>query len=1348
MKKIFKSFLCTLGALAVFSCAVDELNAPSPIEVPDGYTIQKFTALVDTKTEVIDGHTVWSTGDQIKLFWDGGDGVATLDGEGGSATGSFLCAVPDGKTVTCAVYPADAQAVVDGSNISVTFPEEQAGTFAAGNIAVSKVGEGNVLSFYNLNSFLAIQLVSDDVTKIEVESVAAGALVGTLPVNIAGDEPVFGDLESPAASVSMTAGVAGIYYISVLPGIDHDGGLLLKYYKGEEVSGTYMLDKALTTRRSHVLKFGEFEPDYNYYVTVGGAGKHNGLSWENAFSKDEMWALLAPDADSPDEVKAAKLAAVNGATFHLGAGEYALGDIPLLRFDEDNPVKLTFKGDYPAAGGEQDRTGAANRAFFSGEGSHAALILRGKINVTFDGIGFINGYGLDDEEASDDGETLKVSGSLDAVGDGVSITMRYCDVKDNTNVDAAKTGNSGNWGAGIRLKDVAVFNIDSVTFARNTSFAAAALSIRGVPAAVVNNCKFIDNSTTWKGGALFNTSGTNTTVSNCTFEGNSSTTASVSSDTGKINGGGAFTQSSGACSLINCEFINNNAYNIETGDSTIQGCGGAINVTGGDMTIESCSFSGNNAWRGGAIWAKSSGNVIFNNSIFTGNGSETTRGGGVAYLDKAIVFNNCTFGGDTTEEGNKALYGGALEVCGGTGTEVNGGLFKNNYAYDCGGAICQESNFTLGKYNGQPTYFIDNVAVNTGGAIHNEGSGTATFEGAVFYGNHNTSTESGNGGCVRVTGGTAKFNSCTFGGTADGEANYSVMDGGAMSLNGGTTTITDCEYIGNYAFNDDASRTDPDKGYGGAIDCYSGAKMTINGATFSGNVAWRGGAINLSASNNVTISDATFIGNGNQNTRDGGAVLIGGSKTYTFNDCIAKGNRGAYGGFVYCKSSGTTKINRGTFGGDNESDANVAKLEGTSSGSGGAFAQYEKSVIEIVEATIKGNYAESTGGGVYYSSSKNCTLKGCTIDGCHANYGGAFCTGTGTLGNAYLHGCTIENCYAMGGGAFLLRGSGTVSCSTYNGEGTIFHNNYADDGKFEVGKNYAKGGAIKMESDTQINLFRTMFVGNFAECGGAIYADNNQSSGTKYPNLFIDECTFDANYITNSWGPVISLDGYEYFIMNNCSVRGSYTTNTAADYQKDLRPSWICIDGVKMDGETPCGVTSISSCSILGNVQYSADGQSFTPLTENTSLVALWGKQTNYFTNNLILADSHDIDAIRGEGSETIDAVYNYLTMVNAVTFAPGDVGNVIGYNTRSDLDGLTWVESETNGEATTRGFWKWNGLINGSAPSMILGTDAKTRLTLCADFDSWLGGDREMDQRRVARVGDYWWPGAYQAND
>ena len=51
----------------------------------------------------------------------------------------------------------------------------------------------------------------------------------------------------------------------------------MTYYKGAEVSGTYYLNKNITTAANINITMGTVEAEGNYYVTVGGAGNKNGI---------------------------------------------------------------------------------------------------------------------------------------------------------------------------------------------------------------------------------------------------------------------------------------------------------------------------------------------------------------------------------------------------------------------------------------------------------------------------------------------------------------------------------------------------------------------------------------------------------------------------------------------------------------------------------------------------------------------------------------------------------------------------------------------------------------------------------------------------------------------------------------------------------------------------------------------------------------------------------------------------------------------------------------------------------------------------------------------------------------
>ena len=214
MKKMYRMLLCALGATMLFSCVKENFDELQENQIPEGYEMQKFTAVtLETKTtvEVNDdgthGATLWEKGDQLSIFWDGGKGTADLEGEGGATTGNFKGALPQGVRATYAVYPSSVPSSVDGSTVKVTIPAEQTGSFSAGNISVAEVGDANTLAFNNVNAFLHVQLVSEDITKITIESLAGQSLVGTVPVTFGEDGVEYAEVENGSSKGTMTKAV-------------------------------------------------------------------------------------------------------------------------------------------------------------------------------------------------------------------------------------------------------------------------------------------------------------------------------------------------------------------------------------------------------------------------------------------------------------------------------------------------------------------------------------------------------------------------------------------------------------------------------------------------------------------------------------------------------------------------------------------------------------------------------------------------------------------------------------------------------------------------------------------------------------------------------------------------------------------------------------------------------------------------------------------------------------------------------------------------------------------------------------------------------------------------------------
>ena len=1274
MKKFFTLLVAAVSASALFfSCSVKEINEPVDVVIPEGYVAVDFTASIEAVKSDIDaqGHTVWSDGDEIAVFWEDGQGTATLTSGAGTVSAVFRGVIPAGKTAQYAVYPADAAVGVDGSSVSVAIPAEQTGSFAAGNIAVAAVDGSNGLEFFNVNAFLSVQITSADITKITVESVAGTPLVGVQTVLFGGQGPELEAYSAEESFVAMTVNGAGTYYLSVMPEQTHSGGLLLQYFKGDQVSGSYMLDRSVTTHRSRGLAFGEFEPNDEYYVTVDGAGRKTGLSWADAMSKDQMFALLTP-GDTPSAAdSAARALALDGATFYMAEGTYDFGDDPRIGFKEENPVAITLKGGYNASTGERDLANYATIITGNRDDNadpvtgHICLKLRYNMDVTLDGLHFENGLSSSDK-----------GGALNCYGTDLNVTLVDCVISNNKNIVDGADKN----GAGLYLESVGSCTATRVTFSNNTSLHAPALY-----------------------------------------------------------------------------------------------------VYASDITLNDCTFSGNYA----SSW------------------------GGIARIrqaDPVCTFNNCTFDGNSAE-------------------------------YDSGGVYADAGTTTFNNCD-----FIGNHGSDKGGALTLAGTSTVNISGGSFKGNY-VSVE---GGAIRVSSGTPTLNieNCTFGGSEDGEPNYCGRDGGALSLNVGTTTITNCNFIGNYAYYDTCDRKDEDVafddvtnvGYGGAIDCFNKANMTVSGGTFSGNVAWRGGAMNINTSGSVSVTGATFTANGTaEATRAGGAIF--GKKNFTISNCTfggadaADGNKAKFGGainhvkndgnnglmtvnggtfrnnvanecggaiceesaaiidrysgqgtlfqdnwvtkeaandygggaiwaetysgsdnkkvvvnyavfkgneafsggacFVYGNSS-RIDLNYCTFGGENSGDANYARGNSSNGGGGTLCMGEQNTYANLVECTITGDHAKRYGGSVFANTKKDFVASGCTFNGCYSSsgWGGAIATRKGSMNQTMIKGGSFINCHSNCGGAILCRmSSGKLSFTTYNDEGTLFQGNYAN----KAGEIY-QGGAIQLEgaatvtdgtSSLRVTIWKTRFVGNYAGQGGAMYAKS-----TGKPDIYIDRCSFDGNYITRRWGPVIATDGLNRFQMNNCTIRNSYTTSTDAEEQTGLKPSWLALDGMPEDG-----LVTISNTTIIGDVQYSADGSSFTPLPDGNALIAIWGSQPNYLINNIIVPNTASVDAVKGTGSEDVKLRYNQLgTVSNASQDDLG--GNVTGL-TASSIGGLSW----------TNDCWQWNGTIDGNAPAMTTASDVLDRLNaLNAAFITWIDSpDDHFDYYGINRGDGYWWPGAYQ---
>ena len=594
MKKNTFVFACAICALLFFSCQ-KEVNEP---ETNSRVTLRAVSE--QTKT-TLDGNVIkWAENDAIKVYCSNASAqdFSLVDGIG-SSNGKFSGSLPEGAAALYAVYPAANYVSVNGSTVNGTVPSEQTGGFGAGNIAVAKV-DAATMAFKNVNAFVGFS-VPADITKVLVSSVGGEQLSGTLAVDCSGDNPTAGALSEGGSSITVTfpESTGGTYYVSIAPGITHSKGLLLTWYKGTDVSGTYWLNKEITTAANNVYDMETVSADGQYYVSVDGAGKKNGMNAANAWSAAQFWSKIHPAGTDP-EMDNAKLASMNGATFHLAAGTYNWGTGAAISMNESETISFTIKGE--------------SGTIFTGDGDHRILLLGGNMNVTFDGITFDNG-------------------NVDGNGGAVSIANGQWKF---TGCTFSGNEASGNGGA-IDLSGGSV-SIYKTTFnGNNAGVNGGAIRVaEGAKVEILkaaSNTQFISNVATGKGGALFIESKNGDLVMEHSTPNNRINCADFKKNHANYGGAVAVCGESGKSSRVffsNCTMgtTSSSDANYATAD------GGAIYFEGecfvnvGNSTVRRNYATA----KGGAISVAGWGKLQLYRSYFNRNYAKT---GGVVYTEGA-----------------------------------------------------------------------------------------------------------------------------------------------------------------------------------------------------------------------------------------------------------------------------------------------------------------------------------------------------------------------------------------------------------------------------------------------------------------------------------------------------------------------------------------------------------------------------------------------------------------------------------------------------------------------------------------------------------------------------------------
>ena len=272
MKQTKILFLSLAAGLLFAACTQETL----PVQGPEPGVQMEFSAsLADatgTKTAVqADGITVhWTTDEAINVFYGSamaGRFVSTNTEPAATTTfrGSLssVSGASGSGTDYWALYPYDAEAVCDGSSVTMTVPAAQeavAGTFADKFFPTLAKSTSRSLQFYNICGGARFSVTEEGVTSVIIRSIGGETLAGRVKVGMdSNDKPVVLDVLDGVSEVTVTAPEGGFevgknYFAALLPGV-YERGLILTFVGGAG-NTTRAYSHAIIINRS---RFGQLD---------------------------------------------------------------------------------------------------------------------------------------------------------------------------------------------------------------------------------------------------------------------------------------------------------------------------------------------------------------------------------------------------------------------------------------------------------------------------------------------------------------------------------------------------------------------------------------------------------------------------------------------------------------------------------------------------------------------------------------------------------------------------------------------------------------------------------------------------------------------------------------------------------------------------------------------------------------------------------------------------------------------------------------------------------------------------------------------------------------------------------
>ena len=514
---------------------------------------------------------------------------------------------------------------------------------------------------------------------------------------------------------------------------------------------------------------------------------------------------------------------------------------------------------------------------------------------------------------------------------------------------------------------------------------------------------------------------------------------------------------------------------------TFIGCDGTQFNSVKEITIENSIFVGQDNTVTMLTITSSSvtivGTQFLSNTAGTAGSFSSSMGGALIVTNSTVSVDRCLF------EGNKAQIGGAIFCELESNITITNSDFLSNHATDCdgneqclGGALYIDGTSTLMLYNGT---FQNNTSDQFGGSVAIESRDQQ----------NNAYNSSFNGGLpLRIIKATM-FNN-----------NGAVLDGGAVYLNGGNITMSDCVFLHNGAL----------QRHGGAITSLATTSLSLSNTRFFFNFAAGDGGALYVHNSTILADNNTFMSN--HACGSGGVMYAVDYSTVRFTEqCLFFNNSAEGDGGVLYATENTTVLVNNCEGRSNTADR------------GGVFVVTGKSTGSIYNSTFEDNVASRWGGVLYiFSTGSSAVIHSSNFSYNMADsYGGVASMRFG--GELLVYDSLFEHNIA-GLEAGVLNGFIDVNIKVYR---SIFNNNTADQGGVSVvffnssfvgedsvfnnNVNVDLGAVIRAINGNDVSFRNCNFTNNSANYGGALTSTSNNTFN-------IINCRFYGNKANNDGG--------------------------------------------------------------------------------------------------------------------------------------------------------------------------------------------------------------------------------------